>query len=314
MICLMALANCVVSILDLIKRDVDPKLLAQVDFITSEDQKSEKQVSLYMPSESADDPAVEHLADGGWQKYDSLVFMTNWQQSMYNLFLGIPYSAGIVMPNAIETFVTTKKNEDDINLLFVGDPRNGLDVAFNAFQKISPRNPNVKLYVYSDFSVFGNLKTKANKSNLKFCDSVRGHPMVMFTTIDKNAIGMQGKIPVLDKCHILLLPNHFPETSYTTLIECMSAEMMCIHTSYSSLPETSLGMTAMYGHTEDLEAHVNKFYQELENAINLYNRTSVRRKYMTDLAQNKIVVDNVYSWEKRCRQWNDLLKNLLTTK
>jgi hypothetical protein len=73
-------------------------------------------------------------------------------------------------------------------------------------------------------------------------------------------------------------------------------------------------MTAMYGHTEDLEAHVNKFYQELENAINLYNRTSVRRKYMTDLAQNKIVVDNVYSWEKRCRQWNDLLKNLLTTK
>ena len=125
----MALANSVQSLISLINGGVNKSLLAQVDFITSEDQKSEKPISLYMPHEAADDPAVAHLADAGWSKYSTIVFMSHWQQSMYNLFLGVPYSAGVVMPNAIIPVKKHKKPEDAINLLFVGDPINGLDLS-----------------------------------------------------------------------------------------------------------------------------------------------------------------------------------------
>ena len=310
----MALATSTQSVISLINRDVNKSLLAQVDFITSGDQKSEKQISLYIPHEAADDPAVAHLADNGWSKYNAIVFMSNWQQSMYNLFLGVPYSAGIVMPNAITPVRKHTKPEDAINLLFVGDPRNGLDVAFSAFKRLSPRNPNVVLYVFSDFSVLGNLKDKRNKLLSNFHDEVRGHPKVIFNSDECGYLGMTKRVAVFEKCHIYLFPNTLPYASHTPLLECMSAEMMCIHSSYASLPEISLGLTSMYGFSEDINRHVNKFYLELDNAVQLYNRQGPRRNIALKLAKDKVFVDQMYSWEKRELQWNEFLLNLLTNR
>ena len=309
----MVLSNSVEYALNLIRKDVNKTLLAQVDFITSKDQPSEKAISLYMPFESADDPRVAHLADN-WNKYNAIVFQSHWQQSMYNLFLGVPYSAGVVMPNAITSVKSHTKHETDINLLFVGNPRNGLDIVFSAFKKISPRNPNVMLYVFSDFSVLGNLKEKVNKHLANFYDEVRSHPKVIFNSDEMGYSGMTKRVSVFEKCHILVSPNKFPDASHVPLLECMSAEMLCIHSSYGSLPEVSLGLTSMYGYSEDDAAHVNKLYLELDNTIQLYNRPGPRKIIALKLAKDKPAVDEMYTWEKRCLQWNEFLLNLLTNR
>ena len=308
----MALANSVQSLISLINGGVNKSLIAQVDFITSEDQKSDKPISLYMPYEAADDPAVAHLADAGWSKYSTIVFMSHWQQSMYNLFLGVPYSAGVVMPNAIIPVKKHKKPEDAINLLFVGDPINGLDITFSAFKKLSPKNPNVVLYVFSDFSGLGNLKNKHNKLLSNFHGEVSGHPKVIFNSDESGYLGMTKRVSVFEKCHIYLFPNTMPHATYTPLLECMSAEMMCIHSSYASLPEISLGLTSMYGFSEDKNSHANKFYLELDNAVQLYNRPASRRDIALGLAKDKVFVDQMYSLDKKTLQWNEFLLNLLT--
>jgi hypothetical protein len=309
----MVLSNSVEYALTLIRKDVNKTLLAQVDFITSKEQLSEKAISLYMPYEAADDPRVAHLADN-WNKYNAIVFQSHWQQSMYNLFLGVPYSAGVVMPNAITPVKSHSKHETDINLLFVGNPRNGLDTVFSAFKKISPRNPNVMLYVFSDFSVLGNLKEKVNKHLANFYDEVRSHPKVIFNSDEMGYSGMTKRVSVFEKCHILVSPNKFPDASHVPLLECMSAEMLCIHSSYGSLPEVSLGLTSMYGYSEDDATHVNKLYLELDNTIQLYNRPGPRKIIALKLAKDKPAVDEMYTWEKRCLQWNEFLLNLLTNR
>jgi glycosyltransferase involved in cell wall biosynthesis len=233
---------------------------------------------------------------------------------MYNLFLGVPYSAGVVMPNAITSVKSHTKHETDINLLFVGNPRNGLDTVFSAFKKISPRNPNVMLYVFSDFSVLGNLKEKVNKHLANFYDEVRSHPKVIFNSDEMGYSGMTKRVSVFEKCHILVSPNKFPDASHVPLLECMSAEMLCIHSSYGSLPEVSLGLTSMYGYSEDDATHVNKLYLELDNTIQLYNRPGPRKIIALKLAKDKPAVDEMYTWEKRCLQWNEFLLNLLTNR
>jgi glycosyltransferase involved in cell wall biosynthesis len=308
----MALASNVQAAITLIKRDVNQTVLSQVEFITSEFQQSTKPVKLYIPNEAADDPAVQHLADGGWSKYTSIVFLTHWQQSMYNLFLGVPYSAGIVMPTAIDAVAKSPKPSTGVNLLFVGDPRNGLDIAFSAFKQLSPRNPDVLLYVFTDFSVYGDLKDKSNKLYAKFAAEVRSHPKVIFHTNEADYLGLTGRVPVFDMCHIMLFPNIHPAAPHTPLLECMSAEMLCIHSSYGSFPEISRGLTSMYGYSEDKEIHLDTFHQELSNAIALYGKVGPRRNIAMRLAHDKAFIDDSYSCKSRSIQWTDFLLNLLT--
>jgi hypothetical protein len=260
-----------------------------------------------MPFEAADDPAAEHLSNGGWNKYTCFVFQTNWQQSMYNLFLGIPYSAGIVLRNAITPVKACRKSDTDINLLYVGDPRNGLDIVFSVFKKLSPIHPNLTLYVFSNFGVLGNIKQ--NKPLSIFHNEIRKHPKVVLRSSELDYL----QYSIFEKCHILLAPNLFPHASAVPLLECMSAEMLCLHSSYGCLPEVSLGLTSMYGYTEDNTDHANKLYIELSNVIGMYNKSGPRQAILNKLAKDKVLVDNMYDWEKRLIQWNDFLLNLLTS-
>jgi hypothetical protein len=170
------------------------------------------------------------------------------------------------------------------------------------------------LYVFSDFSVLGNLKDKSTKDLAKFCDEVRSNPNVIFNSDEAGYSGMTKRVPVFEKCHVLVSPSKFPDASHVPLLECMSAEMMCIHSSYGSLPEVSLGLTSMYGYSEDDANHVNRLYLELSNTIQLYNRPGPRKIIALKLAKDKSFVDEMYTWEKRCLQWNDFLLNLLTNR
>jgi hypothetical protein len=307
----MLLANSVESALTLIREGVNKTLLAQVDFVTHKEQLSEKPISLYMPFEAADDPAVEHLSNDGWNKYSAIIFQSHWQQSMYNLFLGVPYSAGVVIHSMITPIKDCVKAESkDINLLYVGDPRNGLDIVFSVFKKLLLENDNINLYVFSNSGALGNLKDRKNRVHHQFHKEMREHPNVSYCSSESD----YSQKSVFEKCHIYLAPNLLPNASHVPLLECMSAEMLCIHSSYGPLPEISLGLTSMYGYVEDKESHANKLYIELHNVLRLYNISGPRRTIEFKLEKDKKIVDEAYGQQKKRQQWNEFLLNLLTNR
>ena len=58
------------------------------------------------------DPEVQFLRDGGWEKFDKIVYVSHWQKTTYELALGIPPSKGIVLQNAIDPIESHDKPRD----------------------------------------------------------------------------------------------------------------------------------------------------------------------------------------------------------
>ena len=84
------------------------------------------------------DPEIEHLKDGGHEKFDKLVFVSHWQMQEYVNHLGVPHSAGFVLQNAIDPIPEHTKPDDCINLVYFSTPHRGLDIlvpVFDGLQK-----------------------------------------------------------------------------------------------------------------------------------------------------------------------------------
>ena len=71
--------------------------------------------------------------------------------------------------------------------------------------------------------------------------------------------------------HIFAYPSIWPETSCIALIEAMSAGLLCVHSAYAALPETSANWTMMYPISEDHQQHCNIFADNLVSAVNVVN-------------------------------------------
>lgn len=57
----------------------------------------------------AEDPENKVLRDGGWEKFDHFVFVSNWQRDQYIVRFGIPYSKCSVIYNAVEKQYSPKR-------------------------------------------------------------------------------------------------------------------------------------------------------------------------------------------------------------
>ena len=288
--------SCSDSIIRLIKRDVNRSILPQVNFNSIEDGK----LNILIPDLSPDqvDPAK-------LEGYDTIVFLTHWQQQMYNLFLEVPYSSGIVMGDAIDPLAEHEKPRLSTNILYVGDIDKGLDIVIASFKKLTKRKfPDARLIVCTQRSRGENLSPKENK----FIQSelVSNTKIDWYQTCDEDFL--KG---VYYRSHIFAYPTNYPDVSYTHLIRAMSASCFCLHSSHGSLPETSLGLTSMYGYNENKLQHSDKFASELEGALNIYKHKGLRASMMRKLQKQKSSVDNVYDWKKKSYQWNEFLINLL---
>jgi glycosyltransferase involved in cell wall biosynthesis len=107
---------------------------------------------------------------------------------------------------------------------------------------------------------------------------------------------------------IFAYPSIWKETSCLSLIEAMSAGLLCIHPNLAALSETSMGLTWMYQWNEDANAHAGGFMQVLHQGIEVMRNQ--REAIEADLKLQKIQVDRVHGWNNKANEWKALLESI----
>lgn len=281
-----------------------PELLSKFQIIHSRvkflDTRKKK---IYVLHDLAGDPEVEHLKNGGWQKFDKLVFVSHWQQQMYNAYLGVPFSAGVVLKNAIEPFDINPGIQDDkIRLMYFSTPHRGLELLYHAFDNhlYKKYGDKIELNVYSSFNLYG--WEARDKPYEPLFEKLRQHPGINYSKAVANNIIRDE----LKRSHILAYPSIWQETSCLVLIEAMCAGLTCVHSSLAALPETALGSTYMYDYTENVQEHLQRFTETLDDAIH------DRLTGSAQLDSNRVeFLNDYYSWQSRKEEWKYLLTSLL---
>ena len=278
-----------------------PELLSKFQIIHSRVRDLDPiKKKIYVLHDLAGDPEVQHLKNDGWKKFDKLVFVSHWQQQMYNAYLGVPFDAGVVLQNAIEPIVPHEKPLDKIRLVYFSTPHRGLELLYPSFNHLYKKyGDKIELNVFSSFDLYGwEERDKQYESVFKL---LKEHPGINYSkSVPNEKIREE-----LKRSHVLAYPSIWQETSCLVLIEAMCAGLTAVHSSLAALPETSMGCTYMYDYTENQLVHMQRFTQTLEEAI---MDTSDRMSVSEDRVE---FLNETYSWYNRKLQWENLLTSLL---
>lgn len=247
----------------------------------------------------AGDPEVAHLKDGGYKKYDKLVFVSQWQFQQYHDFLGVPYSHSYILKNAIEPIDEHEKPKDGkIRIIYHTTPHRGLSLLYPIFDALSKQYKNIELDVYSSFKIYG--WEQRDKPYKDLFEKLKQHPQINY----HGSVSNEEVRKALQNAHIFAYPSIWQETSCIALIEAMSAGCLCVHPNYAALPETAANMTAMYQWDEDAQIHANRAYSYLKNAIEHVSTYGV-------LDMNRQIHDTNYAfnWTRRQKEWIQFLSS-----
>lgn len=261
-------------------------------------------IRVYWLHDLPGDPESQHLADGGHEKFHTLVFVSNWQMQRYIEHYNLPWSKCIVIENAIEPIEKSliQKPDDTINLIYHTTPHRGLEIVVPVFEKLCEKYSNIHLDVYSSFKIYG--WEQRDQQFEKIINRCKEHPKISYHgTVPNNQIR-----EALGKAHIFAFPSIWPETSCISLIEAMSAGVMCVHPNFAALSDTAGGMNFMYQWDNDVNRHANIFYAALDHGIDL-----VRTEDMKNFLQfSKLYADTRFNWDRIAFQWKNLLSGLKT--
>jgi len=282
---------------------LDPRLLEEFQIFVSRVQEDldETKLRIYWIQDLPGDPAVEHLANGGWNKFHKIVFVSNWQMQAFISRYQIPWNKCIVLHNAINPIEPHEKPTDGpVRLAYWSTPHRGLSILAPVFDKLSEKY-DVELDVYSSFKIYGwDQRDKEFEELFDFC---KQHPKINYHgSVDNATLREQ-----LKKTHILAYPNIWPETSCITLMEAMSAGMLAVHPNFAALSETAANWTYMYQWTDNMNEHAGLFYNVLESAVQNINDPNLK----LHLQAQKSYADGFYNWQSREHQWKSLLTSLL---
>lgn len=210
-----------------------PKLLSRFQIFHSRLREpfDNSRIPIYVLHDLPGDPEVQHLKSGGWQKFRKLVFVSHWQQQMYNTLLGVPFDAGVVLPNAIHRFAPYDKPRGKVNMMYFSTPNRGLALLPDIYTQLRDRyDTDITLTVFSSFGLYGWGERDVPYEHL-------------FTTLKKlpgvtysGAVSNDRIREELSSSHLLLYPSIWPETSCLCLIEAMAAGLSCVHSSLGALP------------------------------------------------------------------------------
>lgn len=292
-----------------IESALDQDLLDQVQIIHSrvrEIDESKKQILVL--HDLATDPEVQHLKDGGWKKFHKLIFVSHWQQAMYNAYLGVPFDAGFVINNGVESIEEhTKPNPNDtLRLMYYSTPHRGLDVLYHVFNQLSQEHENLELNVFSSFDLYG--WEQRDKPYEELFKKLEDHPNINYS----KSVSNERIREEIKRSHILAYPSTWQETSCLVLIEAMMGGLVCVHSSLGALPETSMGLTDMYQFSEDKNVHAIRLYSALSNVIRAY-RNSEGIKHIEHANKRTVALaTRKYAWEILSVDWNRIVRALLT--
>lgn len=232
-----------------------------------------------------------------WNYVDNIVFVSEWQKQKYMeyfKFTSEDEHRFIVMPNAITPIEEHTKPTGKIRLIYTSVPERGLRLLYEAFNNIADKY-DIELEVFSSYNIYGN--PTGDIVHRQTLDLVRSHPKIRYHGSTNNAAVREA----LKRSHIHAYPSTFLETSCISLIESMSAGLICVHPDLGALPETSGGYTNMYEHVRNPAEHIKVFQKELEKAISQVGK---------DMSEQKTYADNKYSWDNRVIEWETYLNEI----
>jgi len=281
---------------------IDPQLLDHFNITASRFRgTSPGKLELYWLHDLPGDPESQHLANGGWNKFEKLIFVSNWQFQQYQQHYGLPWYKSVVLQNAIEPIYTKEKSKDKIKIIYNTTPHRGLEILVPVFDKLCERYDNIELDVFSSFKAYGWAdRDEPYKDLFKFCEE---HPKINYHGYQPNDVVRAA----LAEAHIQAYPSIWLETSCMALMEAMSAGCLCVHPNYGALYETAANWTWMYQWTQDKRDHAVSLINHLAMGIENYWTDAVQ----TRLAGQKSYADVFYSWQYRTHQWNALLGGIL---
>jgi glycosyltransferase involved in cell wall biosynthesis len=248
------------------------------------------------------------LADGGWNKFHKIVFVSNYQMEYWIKKYNIPRSYCTVIKHAIKPIKYKKKSKDKITLVYHSNPNRGLLLLVDVFEKLCEEYDNIELKVYSCFNYknLNHVKSVLDMEN-KYKQSdlykrIEKHPKIY----NSGCVSNKKLNELLSSSHIFAYPNIFIETFCISLLEAMSFGLLCVHPNYGSLSETSANWTMMYDYDEEVESHKKLFYYQLKKAIEIVNDSDTQEH----LQKQKKYVDYLFNEERRTKEWNDFLEQL----
>ena len=286
--------------------DIPRELLEKVQIVFSRarDLDPDKK-KIYYCHDLPEDPESSRLSDPMYRKkFDKFVFVSNWQMEKYNEVRGVEYNRSTVVKNSIVPIDTTKRTKSDkIRLIYHTTPHRGLQLLVPAFVELCKRHNDITLDVYSSFKIYGWEQRDAQYQEL--FDICRNHPNIKYHgTVSNDEIR-----EALLSADIFAYPSIWKETSCLSLIEAMSAGLLCIHPNLAALSETSMGLTWMYQWNEDANAHAGGFMQVLHQGIEVMRNQ--REGIEADLKLQKIQVDRVHGWNNKANEWKALLESII---
>lgn len=278
-----------------------PELLSHFQIIHSRVRELDPdKKKIYVLHDLAGDPEVEHLKNGGWNKFDKLVFVSHWQQQMYNAYLGVPFDAGVVLQNAITPIEMHEKPNDKVRLMYFSTPHRGLELLYPVYNRLYKEyGDKIELNVFSSFDLYGwDVRDEPYKP---LFEKLKTHPGINYSKSVPNEVIREE----LKRSHILAYPSIWQETSCLVMVEAMCAGLTCVHSSLAALPETAMGCTYMYDYTENYQVHMSRFEANLEDAIDDVMMGSTMREDRIEF------LNETYSWENRKWQWQELLTSMV---
>jgi len=261
----------------------------------------DSKIKIYWLHDLPGDPESDHLKAGGWNRFDKLVFVSNWQMQAYQKHYGLPWYKCVVLHNAIEPIPYVEKPKDKIKLIYHTTPHRGLNILISAFDNLCKEFDNIELDVYSSFKIYGwEQRDEPYQELFDFC---KAHPKINY----HGAVPNSEVRAALQQAHIYAYPNTWLETSCISLLEAMSAGLFCVHPNYGALYETAANWTWMYQWQDNARDHAKMFYELTSNAIRMYNHNDTTKT----LQAQKAYIDAFYGWQNRKNQWQNLLVSML---
>ena len=284
----------------------DPELLKEFQIISSRirsDLDGDK-IRIFWAHDLPGDPESDFLKDRNkMEQFHRYVFVSNWQMQRYIDAYKIPWSKCIVIQNAIEPIGDHEKPsfEDGPRLIYTPTPHRGLNIVVPVVDHLSKKYPNIHLDVYSSFKLYG--WEERDEQYKQVFDAIDAHPnMTNHGTVSNSEVR-----DALKQSHIFAYPSTWAETSCLCLMEAMSAGLVCVHSNFAALPETSANWTQMYQMQEDPQKHAGVFYNVLDGVIQHYNDESLRTKILP----MQTFANVFYGWNSRKLEWTVFLKSLL---
>lgn len=288
---------------------LEPEELENVQIISSRvrDLDPDK-FRIYHLHDLPNDPEASHLRNKeSRDRFDRIVFSSNWQYQQFRNELHIPYSTQC---RVIETGVTpiamterTDPRTSPIRLIYTSMPNRGLEILVPVFEQLSQLFDFIELDVYSSFKLYGWESRDAQYQEL--FDRCNAHPKIRYHgAVDRDTV-----IRAYQDAHIFAYPSIWPETSCRCLIEAMMAGCLCVHPNHAALPDTSSGLTDWYDGDDTSTVHAERFAETLAQIINALRNSDVWESPGL-LARRILTHRNAtvrFGWPNVTQKWKNLI-------